>query len=584
MPNKLKYIFLLIFILIASSSYTFGQEFGIENIKNDKIEAVNQFYDIAEDKRGVMYFANPAGVYEYDGLSWRLITLPKKSGAYCLATSEKGRIYVGGTGQLGYLTPTRKGEMVFVSLKSKLPEKYREFDTKIIKTIVSGSSIIFFSDYFLFILDEKNEKFTAVPSFMYFYSITSVNNKIYVVDEKEGLMSLEGAELKRVKGGKNLISYFMMPYEKDKLLIISPNEGMIVYTPKSNDFKNLGKQIIKYDIKSGTQLKNGNLAFGSVSNGCIITNKVGHELKKINKESGLVDNAVYCVVADDYKNIWLGLSRGVSLVYDNSEYKKGTKKIDEKENTKKGKKKEEKLDTLSNFKISVRSCNRRKDESLVFGGAFANITDSVQSEIQPKEQTYQFHYQDNSFRFTFASTQYHSTSNFKYKYFLEGYDTEWTSWTDRPYSEYTNLNWGEFVLKVQAKNERGYVSKIGTYSFSIDIPWYESWWFFAAQVGFLLSLLVISILMYRAGKSERLAGRLITIVVVVVFEYGENVIAPVFELLAIGIALTMFLSSVVVATVVAPVEIYASKLIRKIVRRKSETGTELPNAEENDPL
>ncbi len=540
----------IIIILLFSINQLYSQEFKVENIVNKKTKAVNQYWDIVQDNRGIMYFANPNGVYEFDGLTWQLIELQKKVGVYSLKKNSKGRIFVGGEGELGYLAPTRNGVMTYVSLKSKLPESFAEFDMRIVKIEIVEQNIVFFCDYFLFVFNQKNETFKVISPRKYFYSSVSVNNKLYLIDEGYGLMCLEGDSLKPIKVGENIVSYFMMPISNNKILIISPNQGILLFSPTNNSIEKLNNGKLQYDFKSGQELKNGNFALGSVSNGCIIISATGEELYKMNKKSGLEDNAVYSVHQNSSGAIWLGLSKGLAYIYERDDKVKSVK------------------DSSSVFRINIRSCTRRANESIVFGGAYSNIKDSVQSLIQPVEQTNFFHYKDNNFRFTFASTQYQNTPNLKYQYFLEGLEQKWTTWTDRPYSEFTNLNWGKYVLKVRAKNEKGEVSKIGTYSFSVKIPWYESWWFLASQIGFILLLLGVAVVLYRMGKSERVAGKLVTIVVVIIFEYAEGIIGPVFEFLAIGIAVAMFLSNIVVATVISPIEEFTNKSFKKLVKRK----------------
>ncbi len=532
---------LFIIILLFSLNNLFAQEINVQNISNDKKDATNQYWNIVQDLRGIMYFASPEGVYEYDGLSWRLILLPNSVEAFALTKNNIGRIYVGGKNEIGYLAPKRNGEMIYVSIKSKIPEQYADFG-RIVSIEKIDGKIAFLSDQLLFIMDEKSLEFEVVQAYSYFYSLTSLNNEFFLIDEAFGLLKLEKKELKPIKDGEHLISYIMMPFDDNKLLINSPNNGLLIFEPTSGKFTSLTSDFLKYDIKSGKRLKNGNFALGSVSNGCIIMSPEGKELYKINKENGAIDNAVYSIYENSESQLWIAFSKGVSLIYNEKESK--------------------------TYRINIRSCNRRSDESIIFGGAFVNINDSLQSLEQPEEQYYSFHYSDNSFRFTFAATQYYNIADIEYQYFLKGLDQEPTNWTNRPYSEYTNLSWGDYTLNIKARNSKGKISEVGTYSFTVKIPWYESWWFFAGQIFFIFSLLVVAVILYKKGKSEKIAGRLISIAIVIIFEYFENFVSPIFQFFAIGIAVTIFFTNIIIATVISPIENLTVNALRKYIKRK----------------
>src|SRR5579862_8675361 len=64
-----------------------------------------QNWDIAQDRRGVMYFANLDGLLEFDGNSWRLLRLPGKSFVRSVSVDSSGTVYVGGVGEFGLLKP-----------------------------------------------------------------------------------------------------------------------------------------------------------------------------------------------------------------------------------------------------------------------------------------------------------------------------------------------------------------------------------------------------------------------------------------------------------------------------------------------
>jgi hypothetical protein len=108
------YIFFLIVFLLSPFA-VFPQQLHLPlrnyTVKDFGVEGQN--WSILQDKRGVMYFGNNYGVFEYDGNKWDLIS--KHNGVYFmgLAMDHAGRIYVGMVGDFGYLAPDNEGKTEF---------------------------------------------------------------------------------------------------------------------------------------------------------------------------------------------------------------------------------------------------------------------------------------------------------------------------------------------------------------------------------------------------------------------------------------------------------------------------------------
>ena len=74
-----------------------------------------------------MYFGNSDGsILEFDGQNWNKIEVSDKP-IRSLCVDEKNKIYVGGNNEIGYLKPTKNGELVFKSLKNKIPKDHQNF-------------------------------------------------------------------------------------------------------------------------------------------------------------------------------------------------------------------------------------------------------------------------------------------------------------------------------------------------------------------------------------------------------------------------------------------------------------------------
>ena len=200
---------LLIFTAILSSIYVLGQnnitvngEIKIRNYAPGEFKANPQVFDIAQDKRGVMYFANQRGVLEYDGVNWKTIPVKDKNNqdvhVFSLASDDNGKVYVGATNDFGYLEINKEGDLEYVSLRSKIQEDIDAFE-KVIEIIVYNEKVYFQSKKAIFILKEGRIQ-TVLPESS-FESLIEAEHQFYVDQDELGLFKLTNSGLKNIRDG-----------------------------------------------------------------------------------------------------------------------------------------------------------------------------------------------------------------------------------------------------------------------------------------------------------------------------------------------------------------------------------------------
>jgi len=85
-----------------------------------------------------------------------------------------------------------------------------------------------------------------------------------------------------------------------------------------------------------------------------------------------------------------------------------------------------------------------------------------------------------------ASPQYGTTTPPEYRYRLLGRDDEWSDWSSAPTRRFNDFWEGTYRLQVQARNERGQLSRITSFPLEIIPPWYRSIWAYLVYgLGFL---------------------------------------------------------------------------------------------------
>src|SRR6266496_2451322 len=108
-------------------------------------------------------------------------------------------------------------------------------------------------------------------------------------------------------------------------------------------------------------------------------------------------------------------------------------------------------------------------------------------------------YNQNTLRFEYAAPFFEQEKKTQYQTWLEGFEKEWSNWGNNYYKEYTNLPAGNYKFHVRAKNIYQKVSDEALYDFTINPPWFQSWWAYLLYA-FAATGLVYSLVRYRTKQ------------------------------------------------------------------------------------
>jgi signal transduction histidine kinase/DNA-binding response OmpR family regulator len=118
------------------------------------------------------------------------------------------------------------------------------------------------------------------------------------------------------------------------------------------------------------------------------------------------------------------------------------------------------------------------------------LGDSIFFEgIKDAQHDAAFHYESNSFRFEFTSTNFASEERNQFQYKLEGYDKSWSDWTTENVKEYARLWEGTYTFLVRSRNYAQQVGSTDQFTFTVVPPWYRTWYaylFYLAIIGGLV--------------------------------------------------------------------------------------------------
>lgn len=111
-------------------------------------------------------------------------------------------------------------------------------------------------------------------------------------------------------------------------------------------------------------------------------------------------------------------------------------------------------------------------------------------------------YADSRMEISFTALSFVSPQNVRFKFKLEGYDTDWIETGVERKTSYSKIPPGDYTFRVLACNNEGVWNEDGDYlSLSIVPPYYMTWWF---RLGALILSVVLTILaIYKAVAANR---------------------------------------------------------------------------------
>lgn len=323
----LKETILIIGIVLLFSYYGQAQvkHIGLPRIINYKKSDYMggaQNWDIGQDKKGNLYFANTAGLLQFNGTSWSRTPIPNNT-IRSMKVSESGRIYVGGNNEFGYYDTDKKGNLIYYSVSNMLSPNTKKFMDFVWKIHIYKGAVFFqtFNRAYVY----KDNKLTILEAPNRFQFSFVVGNKLYFQDISSGLMEYSNGNLIPLPGTKvfnNTEIWGLLPLSEEKLLVITMDRGLFVYENKAvvpwdteaNAF------VLKNNSLGGKLLDDNFIVLNSVLDGVIICDLHGKIVQHINNRKGLQNNTALTSFVDANNNLWLGLDNGIAFINENSPF------------------------------------------------------------------------------------------------------------------------------------------------------------------------------------------------------------------------------------------------------------------------
>lgn len=320
-------------LLIAQSGNEAGKPI-ITTYNCINIGVNSQSWDFVKDSRGIIYVGSAPGVFEFDGSTWRSIPTINNTHARSLAIDKNDRVYVGASGDFGYLASDKKGELRFVSLLNKLNENNKAF-SYVWTTHIINNEIYFQSFEGIFRLtplkkpiDDSNKNVSSEdwkvkiwkPKIRFNYSFW-LNNTYFVQQGGVGLMKMVNDSLVLLPGGEQFANdrlQVMLPFDhdgKNRILVGTFNRGLYLFDGISfSPFKcDADAFLRKNTLYKGKLLADGSYVFITLDGGMIIMDKEGKIKSRLNKRTGLSSSSITGLFVDQGL-IWIAPEGSIAVV------------------------------------------------------------------------------------------------------------------------------------------------------------------------------------------------------------------------------------------------------------------------------
>lgn len=304
---------------------------------------------------------------------------------------------------------------------------------------------------------------------------------------------------------------FRLTLDFDGRVWVGTRNGLTSYDPESEVFKHYDKSGIYgswiYDIF----LDKANTLWVGTDMGLNRLDRESGHFVYYGEHEGLRGNAVMGILEDDKGNIWVSTNKGLSRF---NTVEKVFRNYDASDGL---------LSNEFNYTSQVRSRNGNFYYGGLNGFSFFNPESVKDNEVIPPIYLTDFKifnksmalegpssvlsksinlvdtivlgYSQSVITFEFAALNYVNNHKNQYAYFLEGFDQDWNYINNKREVTYTNLNPGEYTLRIKGSNNDGGWNETGKkIILIITPPFYKSNWFYLLEFFTIIGLIYLYII------------------------------------------------------------------------------------------
>lgn len=308
--------FSLFFWCLIFSATAFAQQgnYFLSNFSPDADLADNVCFDIAQDNRGVFYFATQAGILQYDGRSWDVIRTD--GAAYAIELADNGELYVAGPNGFGKIAPDKNGLESFQLLYDKPGAEY------IFQIACVKEKVYFLNDRNLFVYSTLTDSTTTYSSSAVtgaFAGLTEIFGTVYISTETHGIFRESNNQLTQSKLAFPDSTQIVFSSKHQNTYLLGTSDSRLFLFDDKMRLRELQLKDPGYAnasvIISAAWVSENLIALGTLRGGVVFINPAtGTTTEIINYETGLPDNEVYTLTSDMDRNVWVAHTYGYTRI------------------------------------------------------------------------------------------------------------------------------------------------------------------------------------------------------------------------------------------------------------------------------
>ena len=292
--------------------------------------------------------------------------------------------------------------------------------------------------------------------------------------------------------------------------------GLNKYDPDNNKFtryihsENSQNSLSSNSIYSLYLDDDSKLWIGTADGLNLLANLSNNKFENFNQNNGLPSNSIYTILEDNDDNIWLSTNKGLSRLNKNTYAIKNYDSEDGIQNTefnpnsgfftKTGEMLFGGINGYCTFNPSEISDNQFKPDIIFTDFKILNEKVPIGNPGSPlvkhisETDTIVLSYKDVSISFEFVALNFTDSKKNEYAIKMENFEKKWNYVGNRKFADYTNLQPGNYTLRVKASNNDGIWNEEGISLFIIvKPPIWQTWWFYSLTVLFIFSSILLTI-------------------------------------------------------------------------------------------
>lgn len=321
-------VFFVILLLRNSFVLSFNSNpgnFFINSFKPEDYKSQAQNWVIRQGKDGLIYAGNTEGTLIFNGIRWESVVNSNSTITRSIEIDQKGKVYIGASGEFGHLVRNAKGAVQFESLCKNLPEEEKKSFTDIWKIHCLKEGVIFQAFEKMFLWNQGHTEI-LLPENKFHFSFL-FGNFLGVTDRGKGLKFLKGNKLILPEGGdffKDKRIYAVLPAEDNLYYVFTREAGVFILNLENLNDKNsisvqdfnpdYEKELNDNEVYCASKISSSFFALGTLKGGIYILDSGFNLVEVIGKKKGILNNAVKDIFVDAQKGLWLALEYGISRV------------------------------------------------------------------------------------------------------------------------------------------------------------------------------------------------------------------------------------------------------------------------------